>query len=53
MYLFYDLFNIAGSSSDYRMIGGSARKGMDVVMAKFKVLFQHLPGRTEENHEKP
>jgi hypothetical protein len=25
----------------------------EAVMASFKVLFCHLPGRTEENHEKP
>jgi hypothetical protein len=24
----------------------------EVVVAKFKILFQHLPGGTEENHEK-
>jgi hypothetical protein len=24
---------------------------VEVAMAQFKVLFQHLPGRTEENHK--
>jgi hypothetical protein len=29
------------------------RMWKEAVMAKFKVLSQHLPGRTEENHKKP
>jgi hypothetical protein len=29
------------------------RISKEMVMAKFKVLFWHLPGRTEENHKKP
>jgi hypothetical protein len=29
------------------------RMWKEVVMAKFKVLSQHLPVGTEENHEKP
>jgi hypothetical protein len=29
------------------------RTGKEVVVAWFKALFQHLSGRTEENHEKP
>jgi hypothetical protein len=28
-------------------------KDMEVIMTQFKVLSQHLPGWTEENHEKP
>jgi hypothetical protein len=60
-YLFiYSLFNDAFIISDYiasneRMIVNNELESMwkEAVMAQFKVLSRHLPGGTDEIHEKP